>query len=99
MKRIISHDNPTLVGADEKSFAAALAYHDRDQDEELAIVENTRKQMARILRRLPDEAFQRTGNHTERGPITLERMVTITTNHIPHHVNFFAEKRRALGLK
>jgi hypothetical protein len=98
MKRIISHDNPTLLGADEKRFAASLAYHERDVEEELSIIENTRKQMARILRPLPDEAFQRTGNHSERGPITLEKLLTITTNHIPHHVTFILEKRRALGL-
>jgi uncharacterized damage-inducible protein DinB len=99
MKRIISHDNPTLLGADEKRYAAALAYHDRDVEEELAIIENTRRQLARILRKLPDDAYQRTGSHNERGSVTLEKMLTITTNHIPHHVTFILEKRRALGLK
>src|SRR5271154_2955731 len=44
MKRIIAEENPTLLGASEVRFAAALAYQDRDADEELAIVENTRKQ-------------------------------------------------------
>jgi DinB superfamily len=98
MKRIIAEDRPPLLGADEKRFAAALAYHDRDLEEELAIIENTRRQMARILRTLPEEALQRVGVHNERGPLSLERMLTITTNHIPHHVKFIAEKRRALGL-
>jgi uncharacterized damage-inducible protein DinB len=99
MKRVISHDNPTLLGADENLFAAKLAYHDRNLEEELNVIENTRKQLARVLRQLPDPAFQRVGNHNERGPITLERWLTIATNHIPHHVNFILEKRRALGLK
>jgi uncharacterized damage-inducible protein DinB len=98
MKRIISQDNPTLLGADERRYAAALAYHDRNVEEELVIIENTRRQLARILRKLPDDAYQRTGNHNERGSVTLEKMLTITTNHIPHHVNFIKEKRRALGL-
>jgi hypothetical protein len=48
---------------------------------------------------LPDAAFQRVGSHKERGPITLEKWLTIATNHIPHHVNFILEKRRALGVK
>jgi hypothetical protein len=99
MKRVISHDNPTLLGADENLFAAKLVYHDRDVEEELNVIENTRKQLARILRQLPDAAFQRIGSHNERGAITLERWLTIATNHIPHHVNFILEKRRALGLK
>jgi hypothetical protein len=98
MKRIIALDEPPLIGADEQRFAATLAYHDRDLQEELAILENTRSQMARILRTLPDSVLQRVGIHNERGPLSLERMLTLTTNHILHHVQFIAEKRKALGL-
>ena len=98
MKRVIAEDKPSLVGADENRFVAALAYHDRDLEEELTIIETTRRQLARILRTLPDSVLQRTGTHTERGPLTLERMLTITTNHIPHHVQFIIDKRKALVL-
>jgi hypothetical protein len=98
MKRIIAEDQPTLLGADEKRFAAALAYHDRDLEEELTIIERTRSQMARILRTLPEAALQRVGVHNERGPLSLERLLTLATNHIPHHLQFIAEKRKALGL-
>jgi uncharacterized damage-inducible protein DinB len=98
MKRIIALDEPPLIGADEQRFAATLAYHDRDLNEELAILEHTRSQMARILRTLPDSALQRVGMHNERGPLSLERMLTLTTNHITHHVQFILEKRKALGL-
>jgi uncharacterized damage-inducible protein DinB len=98
MKRVIAEDRPQLLGADEQRFAAALAYHQRDLEEELALIEQTRSQMARILRTLPDEALQRVGVHNERGELTLERLLTITTNHLPHHVRFIHEKRQALGL-
>jgi hypothetical protein len=54
--------------------------------------------MGRILRTLLPADFERVGLHNERGPVTLERLLTITTNHIPHHVKFIEEKRRALGL-
>jgi uncharacterized damage-inducible protein DinB len=98
MKRVIAEDRPTLVGADEVRFAAALAYQDRDLEEELTIVEKTRQQLGRILRKLPPEAFQRVGLHNERGQLTLEQLLTITTNHLPHHVKFIHEKRKALGM-
>ena len=98
MKRIISLDSPQLLGADEQHFARQLAYHDRDLEEELAILEHTRSQMARILRALPPETLQRVGVHSERGEMTLERLLTTATNHIPHHVKFIKEKRQALGL-
>src|SRR6478609_8438075 len=41
MKRVIAFDRPTLVSVDEKPFAANLAYHQRDLDEELAVIDNT----------------------------------------------------------
>jgi uncharacterized damage-inducible protein DinB len=98
MKRVIAEDRPTLQGADEKRFAAALAYHQREVEEELAIVEKTRRQLARILRTLPDEVLARVGVHSERGPLSLEQLLSNATNHITHHVRFIHEKRRALGL-
>ena len=98
MKRVIAEDRPQLLGADEKRFASALAYHERDPEEELALIERTRAQMARILRTLPEEALQRVGVHNERGELTLERLLAITTNHLPHHLQFIREKRKALGL-
>src|SRR5437660_12597245 len=58
MKRVIAEEKPSLVGADENRFAAALAYHDRDLDEELTIIDRTRSQIARILRKLPEQALE-----------------------------------------
>ena len=98
IKRVLAEDRPTLLGADEGRFAAALAYHERDLEEELAVVAHTRSQLARILRQQTDEVLKRVGVHSERGELTLERLLTITTNHIPHHVKFIVEKRQALGL-
>lgn len=99
MKRVIAEDNPTLLGANEQKFAAALCYHERDLEEELRLIEVTRNQMARILRQLPEAVLARTGNHNERGPVTLEVLLQTIINHIPHHAKFVLEKRRALGLK
>jgi uncharacterized damage-inducible protein DinB len=98
MKRTIAEERPSLIGADENCFARSLAYHDRDLDEELAIIANTRSQLARILRAQPDSVLGRTGLHNERGPQTLEKLLTTATNHIPHHVRFILDKRKALGL-
>jgi uncharacterized damage-inducible protein DinB len=97
MKRVIAEERPTLLGADENRFAAALAYHGRDLDEELTILEATRSQLARILKTLPDSALERVGVHNERGPRTLEQLLQTATQHIPHHVKFIEEKRRALN--
>ena len=98
MMRVISHERPLLLVADENLFAAALNYQARDAEEELAIVDATRRKMARILRGLPPEAANRMGVHSFKGLVSLEAVLTSAVNHIPHHVTFIEAKRKALGI-
>ncbi|HEX4590738.1 MAG TPA: DinB family protein [Gemmataceae bacterium] len=98
MKRVIAFDRPQLLAADENGFAKTLAYHDRDLEEELTIIETTRRQMARILKTLPESAAERVGMHSERGPKTLMELLVTASGHIAHHVPFILAKRQALGL-
>jgi hypothetical protein len=98
MKRVIAlGEVPLLLAADENLFLKAFNYHDRDVEEELALIESTRKQMARVIRALKPEQLQLTGCHNIRGLLTLEKVIQTATNHIPHHLTFVAEKRKALG--
>jgi uncharacterized damage-inducible protein DinB len=98
MKRAIAEDNPSILGADQDRFAASLAYQKRDVADELDLMEKVRRQMARILRTLPEEALKRVGVHNERGPQTLEQLLTTIIGHVPHHTKYILEKRKALGL-
>jgi hypothetical protein len=97
MKRVIALEEPELLPGDPGLFAARLAYDCRDVEEELAFIELTRKQMARILRALGPEDFQRRGRHSRDGALTLEVLLQRITAHIPHHVRFIEDKRRAMG--
>jgi uncharacterized damage-inducible protein DinB len=98
MKRVIAMDKPTVLGADEDLFAQKLCYHDRDVEEELTLLGVTRQSMARILKKLPLEAWSREGIHSERGTMSLQKMVETMNDHIPHHVKFIEEKRKAIGV-
>jgi len=98
MKRAIALDKPQVLGADENLFAKMLRYHDRNLEEELNFIDICRSHMARILKNIPLDAWDREAMHNERGPMTVEKMVTNITNHIPHHVKFIQEKRKALGV-
>ncbi|MBC7816116.1 MAG: DinB family protein [Planctomycetaceae bacterium] len=97
MKRILAENEPTLFGGDPDKFAAKLAYHGRDLETELCLIECVRKQMAAILQTVPDSDFERVGQHCEAGPLTLRTFLERITGHIPHHLPFIAEKRRALA--
>jgi hypothetical protein len=96
MKRVIALKEPELLKGDPGLFAARLAYDRRDLQEELALIELIRKQMARILRSLTVEDFQRKGGHSRDGALTLEELLKRITGHIPHHVRFIEEKKGAL---
>jgi hypothetical protein len=98
LKRVIALDEPELLQGDPGCFAARLAYDQRDVEEELGLIELTRRQMARILRGLKPEDFRRRGTHSRDGALTLETLIQRVTVHIPHHVRFIEEKRRALSL-
>ena len=100
MKRVLalSAEVPLLLAADENLFVKELKYHERDVEEELALIDATRRQMARIVRGLKPEQLQLTGNHSKKGLQTLEKVIQTATGHLPHHLPFVAEKRKALGL-
>ena len=98
LKRVIAENGPTLFGGDEQVFASRLAYHSRDLEEELKLIDGCRESTTRILRTLKPEDFQRIGKHSEAGPLTLLQFLERGASHIPHHVKFIEEKRKALGV-
>src|SRR5476649_1855510 len=75
IKRIIAEDEPTLFGGDPDGFVARLAYHERNAEKELLLIALIRQQVARILRTLKPEDFQRRGIHSESGPMILDAMI------------------------
>ncbi len=48
------------------------------------------------LKSLEPGQFQRTGQHSTDGPLSLEALVARITGHIPHHIKFIEEKRAAM---
>lgn len=98
MKRVIALERPTFLEADESLFAKSLAYHERDAEEELALMDLTRRQMARTLRLLPDDALARVGIHNTRGERTLADLIQGVIDHVRSHLPHIAEKRKVLGV-
>ncbi|MCI0701061.1 MAG: DinB family protein [Planctomycetia bacterium] len=97
MKRILTEDNPPLLYADETAYVDRLFTHDQELEDALVLMEVGRRQWARVLRLLPDEAFTRTGQHNRSGTVTLARVVTGYVNHIDDHLKFILGKRENLG--
>ena len=98
MKRVAAEDRPpTLIGYDETAFARELFYDQLDPQLACDIFAKNRQLTAEILRRLPDSAFDRTGDHNEHGPMTLAELLETYVGHLDHHLKFIRDKRKLLG--
>lgn len=97
MKSIIAEDHPTILSFDEGKFAASLFYADQNALAAADLFDLNRHQFAKVLRKLPDSTFARTGNHSERGSISLEQVVQLVVGHVDHHLGFISRKRDKMG--
>jgi uncharacterized damage-inducible protein DinB len=96
LKRTVAMDRPLLLGADGFRYPEPLRYQDHDLDLELDLVAITRRQTARTLRLVAQEAWERTAVHSETGLVTLRQLLLHAVYHLRHHLRFVAEKRAAI---
>jgi hypothetical protein len=97
MKRILTVDNPPLLYAEETAYIDRLHPHEQDLEDALVLFEVGRRQWARVLRLLPDEAFRRKGTHDRKGEVTLGGLVADYIEHVESHLRFVRDKRANLG--
>ena len=97
MKSVIAEENPKIAGYDEAAFASKLFYDAQDAAVGAQIVDLNRKQFSIVLKKLPESAFARTGEHVEIGTFTLAQGVKWTAEHLHHHMKYIEMKREKLG--
>jgi uncharacterized damage-inducible protein DinB len=97
MKRMLIEDNPTLLYADETVYNERLFPHEQTLEDALTLIEVGRRQFARVLRKLPPEAFERFGTHNRRGRMTVGGMVRDYIEHVDYHLGFLRAKRERLN--
>src|SRR5262245_7181983 len=97
MKRMLAEDNPPLLYADESAYTDRLFCHDQSLEDALTLFEVGRRQFARVLRKLPDAAFERAGTHNRKGRVTVGEMVGTYVRHVDDHLTFVTGKRERLG--
>lgn len=96
IERILALEKPLLMGVDERPYPERLQFQEQDLDEEMELMDLLRRRTARILRRQLDEAWLRTGIHSEIGLCTVRDLVVRSVRHVQHHLSFVAEKRAIL---
>ena len=93
IRRLLTEDQPVLDGYDEKAFASKLT-SDRPIEPSLQAMRWARESTAQLLDRMTEEDWRRVGMHTESGPYTAERWLTIYAAHAHNHA---AQIKRSRG--
>ena len=85
MRQVIAEDNPTLIAFDQDAWTRNLDYARRKPKQSLETFRRIRAENYELLKELPESAFERTGTHSENGPMTLRRLLEGYAEHAESH--------------
>ena len=86
MRQIVAEEQPTLMAFDQEAWTRNLDYARRKPKQSLESFRRVRAENYELLKELPEAAYARTGNHSQRGPITLRFQVELLAEHAESHV-------------
>ena len=93
MRQVIAEDNPTLIAFDQDAWTRNLDYARRKPKQSLETFRRIRAENYELLKELPASAFERTGNHSENGAMTLLRLLEVYAQHAESHARQMVEIR------
>ena len=93
MRQVIAEDNPTLIAYDQDAWTRNLDYLRRKPKQSLETFRRIRAENHELLKALPESAFERTGNHSENGSMTLRRLLEVYALHAESHARQMAQIR------
>jgi hypothetical protein len=92
-RQVIAEDNPTLIAYDQDAWTANLDYARRKPKQSLETFRRVRAENFELLKELPESAWLRTGNHSERGPVSLRELLEGYAGHAESHARQMQEIR------
>ena len=81
----LTEQNPTIKPYDEAKWAELDDARTMPIDISLNLLDALHQRLDTLLRAVKDDAFQRTVNHPENGPMTLDTLLAIYSWHGRHH--------------
>jgi len=85
IRQIIAEEHPTLIAFDQDAWTQNLDYARRKPKQSLETFRRLRAENYDLLKELPETAFARTGNHSQRGPVTLREQLETMAQHAESH--------------
>jgi DinB family protein len=93
LRQVIAQDEPKLEGFDQEAWVKNLDYSRRKPSQSLETFRRIRAENYELLKELPEDAFTRIGNHSERGRITLLQLVQGYAEHAENHATQLRARR------
>jgi hypothetical protein len=85
-RQIIEHDGATLLGFDQELWARLGDYNSWSAKDALAMFRLLREANLRMFKRLSPEEWERTGEHAERGRISVRDLARHMAAHDINHI-------------
>lgn len=85
LRRILSEDNVILAAFDQDRWTARVGQDARSLADAAALFLACRATAIQLVQSMSAGDWTRTGQHTEKGPVTAERVVTMLHWHAGHH--------------
>ena len=95
LRLILAQEHPTLGAFDQEAWAKNLNYNQRKISQAIETFRRLRTEDFELLKDLPETAYERTGNHVERGLVTLGQLVEQQALHVESHVRQIQAVRAA----
>ena len=97
-RQVIAEDNPSLIAFDQDAWTNNLDYARRAPRQACETFRRIREENYELLNGVPAAAWNRAGNHSENGPMTLHLLAERTAKHAETHVRQIQEVRQAYKL-
>ena len=94
-RQVIAEDDPFMPGLKGEDWARALDYDRRKISNALETFRILRSANHELLKSLPAETFERTGNHGELGKVSLQDLLRTYAEHVENHVRQVQRTRAA----
>ena len=94
-RQLIAEDSPTMVWFDQDAWATQLDYARRKPKQSLETLRRTRAENYELLKPLPESAYERAGNHTRNGRMTLGQLLEHGAIHTESHARQIGDVREA----
>jgi hypothetical protein len=92
-RQVVAEDHPTLIAFDQDAWVRNLDYAHRKPKQSLETFRRIRAENHELLKSLPPEAFERAGNHSQNGRVTLAQMLDGYAQHAESHARQLQETR------